>query len=96
MKQVIAILLFALFILQAIPVVRLFAAAKDVAVASVLDEDKPDDGKQKEKQLAKEFLPVSAASFSSNLSSISYHTPLVHSLPAPYLESFTPPPDVAC
>ena len=96
MKQLIAILLLALFTLQAIPVMRLLAAAKDIASFTVLDEDKQDDEKSKEKKDIKEYLTAPAATLQRDSQSIPYHTPLIHSLPSPYLESFTPPPDFTC
>jgi len=96
-KQVIAIILLSLFFLQAIPVTRLFAATNNTSyTAFIMDEDKSDEAKGKERIESKEYLSVSIITIYKNCLPLKYHSPVINALPSPYLESFTPPPNSTC
>jgi hypothetical protein len=90
MKRPIAILFIFLILLQGIPVLDFFFA--DRCFYAYVDEDKPEETKLKEKKES------SSGHLSFCFNNIS--DPLKHfisnnnlSLPSPYLESFTPPPN---
>ena len=95
MKKWIAILFVSLLCLQAIPVLHFFAAEKSVFYAYV-DEDKPDECKLKQKKETNDCLSNFALPVAEEASAKKYHPLQLLSLPAPYLESFTPPPNAIC
>jgi hypothetical protein len=92
MRKAFAIICLILLFSQAIPVVHFFAE-EDVIIA-LIDEDKPEEGKIKGKIPGKEFCTT------FNIELLSFRIKAVtqaflsSSLPTPYLEFFTPPPDV--
>lgn len=91
MKKIIAILGLVLMFMQAVPVLHLFVS-EDIAF-TLVEEDKPAETKLKEKKDGKEYVHhchywvVDVQQ--QHLSCCSY----LSALPAPFLESFTPPPD---
>lgn len=94
MKRPIAILFILLMCLQAIPVFDFFSA--DKVFYTYVDEDKTEETKLKEKKDDKE--QVITPHYLATGSILLKHFDLNHilSLPSPYLESFTPPPNIAC
>jgi hypothetical protein len=92
MKRPIAILFMLLLLLQAIPVLHFFSEHNFYAY---VDEDKPEETKLKKKD-GKECLTV-ALTFSSSETLLKLlPANILLALPAPYLESFTPPPNATC
>lgn len=90
MKQLIALFLSLLLLVQAIPVAALLLG--DDASVSWVDEDKPEDGKIKDKK-AKEFLTCDLPQ-PLECRIVTHFAPLRSpALPCPYLERFTPPPN---
>ncbi|GAB4093085.1 hypothetical protein [Flaviaesturariibacter terrae] len=91
MKKLIALFLAFLLLLQAIPVVPQLLC--DDVTVSWVDEDKPGDGKMKEKKDGKEFLSLSLTPVISAEPVKPACAPLRKALPCPHLERFTPPPN---
>jgi hypothetical protein len=95
MKKWIAILFVSLLCLQAVPVLHFFASEKSVFYAYV-DEDKPDECKLKQKKESNDCLSGFPFLLEADPLIKQYSSLRALSLPAPYLESFTPPPDFTC
>lgn len=95
MRKVIAILFSVLLLLQALPVAHLFQA-KATVICSVADDDKNDDGKQKEKKDGKEYLSLITAEAAPLITVVRYTHSFTDLHNSPSLDSFTPPPDAAC
>lgn len=95
MKKWIAILFVFLLCLQAIPVLHFFAADKGVFYAYV-DEDKPDECKLKQKKETHDCLSGFILPVAEDVPAKQYGSLRLLSLPSPYLESFTPPPNMGC
>jgi hypothetical protein len=94
MKRPIAILFMLLMCLQAIPVLDFFST--DKIFYAYVDEDKPEETKLKEKKEDKQYTTTYPYSTESGNSLKHSDTDRILSLPSPYLESFTPPPNTAC
>jgi len=82
-----------LMCLQAIPVLQFFSSERSFYV--YVDEDKPEETKLKEKK-EKECVQLHYVIPDSDLSLSSRNSWQLTALPSPYLESFTPPPNIAC
>ena len=83
-----------LMCLQAIPVLDFFST--DKIFYSYVDEDKPEETKLKEKKEDKEQAVNPHFSSSADILLQHFDPNNILSLPSPYLESFTPPPNTAC
>ena len=82
-----------LLLLQAIPVLHFFSERNFYVY---VDEDKPEETKLKEKKDAKECVANFDAFASANASLKKVSENSSSSLPSPYLDSFTPPPNFTC
>ena len=92
MKKVIAIAFVLILFIQVAPVWNLFVDGSN-PVSSWIDEDKPDDSKSKENKAAKAII-VHPPVLTQASARCEYFDPQrISSLPAPYLDSFSPPPD---
>ncbi len=92
MKKVIAIAFFLILFIQVAPVWNLFIDGSN-PVSSWIDEDKPDDSKSKENKAAKAIIVHPPVLTLADARSEYPDPQRASSLPAPYLESFSPPPD---
>jgi hypothetical protein len=93
MKRPIAILFMFLMLLQAIPVLNFFSERNFYVY---VDEDKPEETKLKVKKDGGECIAIFPAFTSENASLKKSCKNSAPSLPSPYLDSFTPPPNIAC
>lgn len=92
MKRAFAILFMFTLLLQAIPVLHFFSEGNFYVY---VDEDKPEETKLKKKEVKEYISATSVLSFTvSSLNGVPEISILA--LPAPYLESFTPPPNITC
>ncbi len=80
-------------LLQAIPVLHFFSERNFYVY---IDEDKPEETKLKEKKDAKECITLFASFSSDDPSLKTFSENSSPSLPSPYLDSFTPPPNITC
>lgn len=95
MKKAVAIFFLFLLCLQAVPVLHFFSSQKSIFY-SYVDEDKPAEAKMKEKADGKEFLSPQLLVVTLEPNPVAHKSFYISSLPSPYLESFTPPPDFTC
>ena len=92
MKRAFAILFMFSLLLQAIPVLHFFSERNFYVY---VDEDKPEETKLKKKEIKEYVSGTSTLSFSVVVLNQVPEISLL-ALPAPYLESFTPPPNITC
>jgi hypothetical protein len=94
-RKLAAISLILTLFFQAMPVLHLFSDGASV-FSTYVDEDKPDNEKNKEKKACKEF--ISSASFLIEQTGKKNQGDnfLIDALYKPYVESFIPPPDFSC
>ena len=92
MKKWMAIGFLVLLSLQVVPVWHLLLGGVS-PVSSWIDEDKPDEGKTKAPKGDKECLAVRFEFAAPRTAATRIGTIDILSLPAPFLESFSPPPD---
>ena len=94
MRKLISIWLLFLLCLQAIPLVQ-FVVDEDLTYSWV-DEDKPEEGKVKGKKEIKEFYSASIIAPAPAAPELHYAPVIARTLPCPYLETFSPPPNASC